>query len=732
MYLISLFRFFRLIQCIHVQIGRINSLFDMQVPLTDISAHQPHLLIWRLAQMHITFQSYSELHHSISTKMINLFNIFRSIHDRIGLHELEMTSVDREDANSSVQGWVYEHRWLGSLMDVSLFWLASTFPPVFHFYNYFPMPNGNKTTSYFIKPINPYRPLPLPSSGGDTGLVCTNKTCKTRATHSTRYFASHHKHLVGVQCPVDPSFIRTYNREKLKSAIREINRGPIARAGDLDGNMELHRMLNGPPTPPQTQPNRVIFNPPTPPQTQTNVGGHHALSSFAIAGECKGVNGSIASGHQTRKNAHCTVNACKACCLTINKGAIECHIHGSMARRYHKESHEHGRVSILPSRQNNIINLVSSSAGPSEDDQIELAPGQAARSHGVRPFKGRLNINFLDGYRTKSLQKDAEERQRTEDVATASKTIALVVWPGSKDDPFGSWGGMVHARGWPQFSLEQSLDIKALVTEELGVDWRGNLQVWNDEHQIWLHTAMDILVSYPVDTRKLLVVFPGIKPSACKDIDCHIASVSTGRHKDVMNLTAFIQRTNSVSPQKGKNKRVINLRSPSDSDSDVALSPKFLEAEDVDLDMEQQEYHRLKPTSPPMTRCGRPSTSFHPSEIEFQPEETPVRKKKGWSETATMDELKRMYDLTENNPKKSIRDSFRQVFGERFPYKVSTMSHYCRWCTEIRPARLAKFVGQHGNMKVAEGRDKHFPKEWRVTDSRFQNKDSHPSKRVKL
>jgi hypothetical protein len=181
-------------QCIHVQTGHIKTVSDAPVPMTDISISLTSVY----GDWHICINALAEANQSLSTKMIKMNNIFRSKDDRTGLHDLEVISADGE-ANSSVEGWLYwlyEHRWLGCLFDQLFFWLATIFPPIVHF---FPMPKAKKPTSYYIKPINPYRPLPNPSSGGDTGLVCKNKSCKTRPTHSTTYYESKHKHLVGVQ-----------------------------------------------------------------------------------------------------------------------------------------------------------------------------------------------------------------------------------------------------------------------------------------------------------------------------------------------------------------------------------------------------------------------------------------------------------------------------------------------------------------------------------------------------
>ncbi|KAH9817520.1 hypothetical protein DFH28DRAFT_926380 [Melampsora americana] len=286
--------------------------------------------------------------------------------------------------------------------------------------------------------------------------------------------------------------------------------------------MELHRMLNAPITPPPTQQSTTV----DPAVNPTNPRDRNPV-------ECFGCKGQYAGGHQT---------------------------HSKMARRKNKEDHDQGRVPIpiTPKQSNqpnnNVINLLSSSVAGSNGSNFSVVPNtQGGRSHGVRMYKGRLQTDFLDEYCMMTLKREAAERKIATNADAASRTVALVIWPGSKDKPLGSWGGMVHASTWPQFSLSESNNVKALVTQELGAGWSGNLQVWNKENQLWIHTPIDIIVTYPENTRKLRVVFPGIKPSECHDVERHLASVSNGGKKDSMNLTAFIQRKSSVTPRKINN-----------------------------------------------------------------------------------------------------------------------------------------------------------------------------------
>ncbi|KAH9815280.1 hypothetical protein DFH28DRAFT_1221357 [Melampsora americana] len=629
-----------------------------------------------------------------------------------------------------------------------------------------------KVPNYNLTAINPYRRVPYPPlpSGTETGLVCNSKSCRTRPTHSTVYFKSQHKHLTGVKCPIDSSnkdiFLRTYNSAHFQAQLRTLNRGVIDSAAIVIENrvptdefMELHRLMNAPPTPPATQAS-----------TSTTTERRPAGTANNASLECKGVNGHIAAGHQIRKNERCPVNACKACCLALNTtGLTPCPKHHSMAKRQQKEIEENGRVSIIPTLPDrNIVDLTSSPsvavAEPREQPMDTLAITQGGRSKGVRKYKGKVQTDFLDEYRRISLEQQAAARKRTAKSETASKTIALVVWAGLEEHPLGYWGGWAHAESWPDFCLGECNEIKELVAQQLGENSKAKLQVWNEDNQLWLHTSMDIVVTYPVKTRKILVVFPGLNPSECNDTDRHLASVSTGDRKASMTMAAFIQRKESATPKrkvKGK-ARIIDLQSSPEPDSQKISSrvrdestppstPQRGEFPKDDLPHESsiipprqsvshQANKRLRSPSidilrSPSIDIGSSSTLTNGNDSSNRrPAKRPKRSRQEqmWSNIATMAELSRLYQLTLDGPQKlNNGEAFEVVFGNRFIYATSTISHYVRWCEALDlEKRLAPFVAQNGEMKVANARRNHFLAQWRRTDSRFD--DAKPVKNVRL
>ncbi|KAH9825231.1 hypothetical protein DFH28DRAFT_1047454 [Melampsora americana] len=604
----------------------------------------------------------------------------------------------------------------------------------FNFLNFLPMPISITVPNYNLKPINPFRRVPYPpaSAGTETGLVCKSKFCRTRPTHSTVYQTSSHKHLTGVKCPIDGQFYRTYNSKHFYDQLRAIN----SRVNSSCEDMDLARLLS--------QPNA----PPTPPATQQPIGGNTQPSATnsrhgAAFNECIGVHGHTAPGHNPRNNAKCDAQACKACCLKFYKGDTPCRKHTSMAKRKEKEIRDNGRISVIPSRTNdNVIDLISSSAGDS-DNPIAPRNTQGGRAMGVRQYKGRMQTDFLDEFRVLTLQREAAERKRNVTVENASKTIALVVWHGSNHDHTGHWGGMVHAGSWPQFALGESVDIRTLVSQELGDSWSGNLQVWNEDNQLWLHTSLDILVTYPEKVRKILVVFPGLDPYACHEVKRHLASVSTGGRQESMNMTAFIQRNTPDTPKKdlkGKGK-TIYLQSPSppvgsQSPIEIQTTSDTLDnttnnSTEFNTDVMDDGGHREAGLPQPNPKKRQRSMTIETSDIEIVQLNIPNAGGQ-WSQTATIRQLKEVYELSRDGPNKiNQQAAFKKVFSNRFRFIPSTISHYCRWCDLIRPDRLDLFVAQHGDMTVASVRKRHFKSEWRASDlTRFEQ--HQPPKRVKL
>ncbi|EGF98656.1 uncharacterized protein MELLADRAFT_95504 [Melampsora larici-populina 98AG31] len=684
---------------------------------------------------------------------MKMFNIFRATKASTGQEECDDMSTgtggegrkgDVEDPRGN-QGTAFIH--------AIYILIAHIFARII---NLLPMPE-KKVPNYNLTAINPYRRVPYPplTSGTETGLVCKSKSCRTRPTHSTVYFKSQHKHLTGVKCPIDSSkdgLLRTYNTEHFQEQLRLLNRRVVDSAATVINNsvttndfMEIHRLMNAPPTPPATQASTSTTTERSPAGTANN-------SSL----ECKGVNGHIAAGHQTRKNERCPVNACKACCLALNtSGLTPCPKHNSMAKRQQKEIEENGRVSIIPSLPNrNIIDIISSPsvAEPGEQPKAPLAITQGGRSNGVRKYKGKVQTDFLDEYRRMSLEQKAAARKRTAKAETASKTIALVVWAGSEEHPLGYWGGWAHAASWPDFCLAECNEINELVAQQLGANPKAKLQVWNEDNQLWLHTSMDIVVTYPVKIRKILVVFPGLDPSECNDVDRHLASVSTGDRKASMTMAAFIQRKESVTPKnkvKGK-ARMINLVTPPEPvsqqitprgrDQSTPTQPSETPDDNIPTDsstrppLQSGSHQGNKRLRSPSIDIGSSSTLTNGNDSSNIRPAKRKRSRQGpmWSNVATMAELSRLYLLTLDGPQKlNNKEAFDVVFGTRFTYATSTISHYVRWCEDLdHENRLAPFVARNSNMKVANARQNHFLAEWRRTDSRFDN--AKPVKQVKL
>jgi hypothetical protein len=73
-----------------------------------------------------------------------------------------------------------------------------------------------------------------------------------------------------------------------------------------------------------------------------------------------------------------------------------------------------------------------------------------------------------------------------------------------------------------------------------------------------------------VDSNKLLVVFPGIEPIECKDVDAHLSSV-TKVSKGVMDIRRFLSPSHQNSQVKSKVHTIEDSSEAESEDINVGL-----------------------------------------------------------------------------------------------------------------------------------------------------------------
>ncbi|EGG09060.1 uncharacterized protein MELLADRAFT_104325 [Melampsora larici-populina 98AG31] len=567
-------------------------------------------------------------------------------------------------------------------------WLANIFAS---FLSLLSMPN--RQSHYNIVPINPYQPLPYPPS----------KSKRSKSPQET-----------AIVCPSSNSAGSQVSSRKFKDDLAAINNNLQGdQPAPINGYpipIDTQHMLNGPPTPPATQqPNKTCNDPAPQPPNDTG-------------GTCNGIHGRTAPRHNLRKNAGCPANACKACCLMLNT-TVPCLKHNAMNSIDQRKLQTNQRKQQT-TQQTQQADILIASAEDGNGNTMNHPTKQGDRSMGRQVYKNRLPLSYLGEFRALQLSDQAEERLHTANAERAKRSIALVVWGSSRDNPHDFWAGIVKADSWPQFCLSQSNDIKAMVEHQLGAEWNGGLQVWSEEHQLWLHTPMDILVTYPVNTRKLLVVFPRVDPLKCKDIVSQLASVSTGGKKERMNLTAFIQQHASESPQKEKGKgRMVDLLSspPTQSLSPLANKQRASTSKISTGETSSSAVDIEKRGSQPNKRARSPSPivlSDNETTVLTTPNGPVPTTPTGWpgKTVVTMSKMKSFFDLTMEPWNKTNKEAFKAVFGSRYNYVDSTVSTYQQWLKCVTSARLNPYVAIHGDQLVKHG-PKHFKTEWKAADN---------------
>ncbi|KAH9808431.1 hypothetical protein DFH28DRAFT_909662 [Melampsora americana] len=563
-----------------------------------------------------------------------------------------------------------------------------------------------------LTPINCYRLLPNPPSissnatGSLTGLTCPSVNCQTRPTHSTVYCRPRNgsSHLVGIKCKLDTSYMRSYFRVKLEEDFIYHNSRIHSGYGygePLSQNyraMDLSKMLNRP------------SEPITPPPSQ-------AQGSSGTQGQmCHGLHGTTAYGHSGRVNKGCS------CCLKLNNGTIPCS----------KHKPDKGKKGAHPSNQHPIseVSIVWNTHHTTSSGTTTNAP----LPQPAKRFAQRILSEDVARFRSLAIQRQADTRERSERDHKAKLMVTLIVWPGSLDDPFGFWAGRIHAPHWPTFALSDSPDIQLLVEQHLGKDWKGNLQVWNEDEQLWLHLDMNAMEQYPENSRKLLVVFPNINPNLCRDVEQHLATVSKARNKDCMSLSAFLTPSNRLtSSNKNKTHIILDLTTPEPDTMDTSSKTSTQPGSDDDLchpDDLLEGPSNAVPNQATKKSTKRARSISPDSTSSASSDEDP--KGNTWPNGVTMRQLKALFDETDetNSKKRYIRAAWLELFGSTHEYVPATASYYLRWMKKIDQVALAEYLNEHGEASVQAGRE-FFHKAWKGCSKR-KPKNLSTKKRVKL
>ncbi|KAH9813241.1 hypothetical protein DFH28DRAFT_1128708 [Melampsora americana] len=516
---------------------------------------------------------------------------------------------------------------------------------------------------FAFRTLSPDQPLSIPTRHTkQSGLICRSENCINRPPHSTLYYRPKKQpngKLIGVKCPYDRGYYRLYFLEAHKANIHAHNsRIPAMIDPQLTGTTSSSS------APSARQSNR---------RTKTQL---HA--------QCTGVKGRFAAGHTLRKNQGCVVSACRDCCDQLKDPSQWCQPHGAMSNLRAK------RDKNQSSNPNEAFSIRDSE--PSRSQKLP-ASTQAGRT-----FSRLLLEPELAKFKSISIKRQADERTQKAHEEIAKKQVTLIVWTGCETDHH--WGGVVYAPQWPLLSFSQSGDLMRLVHKHLGNSWNGSLQVWTEEHQLWIHVPIEMLHQYPTGTRKVLVLFPDVDPRQCQGLETQVASVSSN-HQHAMNISKYL----TPSPRKTLSPFPIQRLPDYGNSNRVASSSPAPDLTNPDDEL------------PDMEDSSENGNSNDPSR---------------WPGTTCMYQMK---DFLHESTKRgaTIKSGWTHVYKDLgYRYARTTAGRYRLWMKEIDKDKLNAYIAKYGDKPVRHG-IKYFHTEWVETDTRVTKK-SEPSsaKRVKL
>ncbi|KAH9809491.1 hypothetical protein DFH28DRAFT_1049340 [Melampsora americana] len=559
-----------------------------------------------------------------------------------------------------------------------------------------------------ITPMDPHKVLPPPKAGTPTALVCDSFRCSHRTPHTTFYYQPKKTPTnIGIRCKHDAKYYRTYNIEWYSSEIEGYNTTldlsrflPIGRplpltrppqpirnfdsaadqiAKDHVMAMNLFNMLNGP------------GGPPTPPPTQRPAATQKAGGAPLPASQrCNGVHGMKAVGHNPKNNSQCPVNACFECCYQFNKGPKYCTKHSTAARRKYPSTTSTEEAHADSSRQSTSI--------------VSNRPPEPRIPQPEYLFSRGVEGSSLNRFRSITIQDQANARIAKEGDEKVKKTVSLVVWPGTEPDPFACKVWRVLAPEWPKFALDHSVQLKKEVTNVLGADFADCLQVWNEDEKLWVLLEMDTLEQYTVDTRKILVAFPGVDTTKCKTVETHLASIAASNATDCRHMLHPAHRVPATPEAK-------NSPTSSEQSTPTARSSRWdIEDEAIILTTPQitpsdDEVDELATPRQNTSKRGRPSSDDGSEDDNGRP---------NWPLGATMSQMAQFFNLTVGDRPMINERAWKLVFGKTHNYVVSTVSKYQRWLEKIAEddsAQLMVYVAKNGTKDVRAGQ-RHFKSQW--------------------
>ncbi|KAH9808089.1 hypothetical protein DFH28DRAFT_911096 [Melampsora americana] len=557
-------------------------------------------------------------------------------------------------------------------------------------------------------PIDPSKPLPPIVAGKQTGVKCPSPKCFNQKPHSTIFYnptKQPNAPLIGIRCP-SRNYLRTYYRSiyseslcKHNQQFAQVNKRKREQS-DLRNrdNMDLQDLMNDDvpdaflPFTPASQvrhPPRTTM--PKPATSQSNPATEtQAGTTLMTGGQCQGYLGRTGDGHSGRRNNQCAIRTCFECCRQLNPGAERCHTHSAQAKAKVRAKGKKPQATGLRTEELPPIQPTNLS-----EDVPEVHQGSGV------VYKRMCNES--NTFRSLALHRQAEERRANEAIEKSNCTVTMVVWAATGSNPIDCEMWREYIPTWPRFTMNDSQDLMELVQRELGEPNNQRLKVWSDAEEAWLGLRLNVLETFPEDCRRILIMFPDVDRTKCKQLEQQIALVRTYYHKPAINLGA-LGRPDPGCPTPPE------LAFHSSSTAAATATPPsspLPQMPSPDSSPDIQVINFSVPINQPDTPEAKVVQTFNSFNTIMSQESTvtnviPERANK-WPTDVKMQVMLEFLHLSSGPKKLNIPTSWNRLFGgQGWHFVFPTASLYRRWLIESVEDGLYDWVTNNPNSVVQD------------------------------
>ncbi|KAH9808045.1 hypothetical protein DFH28DRAFT_1088321 [Melampsora americana] len=273
----------------------------------------------------------------------------------------------------------------------------------------------------------------------------------------------------------------------------------------------------------------------------------------------------------------------------------------------------------------------------------------------------------------------------------------------------------VPAPQWPSLALEESDVFTSLVKGQLGDDWNGTFLVWHVVEQLWMNIQMSTVEIYEEETRKILIIFPGIETSQCNDLERHKASIAQMSDHTAMDISHFLTHPSTQHTPLSNTHALRPTAHPLSSDvygPGTQTDPVVVDTSPAMSTPPEMNaiFRSLTPSTSGSSDQDAPDQPPSDSPADLATTDPEPAPRGAWPHGVTMSQMLKFLEATSGPTQLRIKQSWELVFGPPYVYVTSTVSHY-------RREQLRSYVQQFGNRSVQQGKV-FFDAAWRKVDPR--------------